>query len=180
MYCYKCGAKVADDATFCETCGARLKTTHAATSAVVEQAVKEHEAEQSTATSPQTMSTASTQDDTISPKSRLVASLFCFFLGGLGVHDFYLGKKVLGLVKIILLVVALIGAGVYVGAFAKVADRVASGGSVPITDGMMIGVILMGIPIIILSIWILVDFIIILAGSAKDKQGKKVKNWMDK
>ena len=180
MYCYKCGAKVADDATFCETCGARLKTTHAATSAVVEQAVKEHEAEQSTATSPQTMSTASIQDDTISPKSRLVASLFCFLFGGLGVHDFYLGKKVLGLVKIILLVVALIGAGVYVGAFAKVADRVASGGSVPITDGMRIGVILMGIPIIILSIWILVDFITILAGSAKDKQDKKVKNWMDK
>ncbi len=40
MYCYKCGAKVADDATFCETCGARLKTTHVATSAVVEKPLK--------------------------------------------------------------------------------------------------------------------------------------------
>jgi TM2 domain-containing membrane protein YozV len=28
----------------------------------------------------------------ISPKSRLVAALLCFFLGTLGVHRFYLGK----------------------------------------------------------------------------------------
>lgn len=28
----------------------------------------------------------------ISPKSRLVVTLFAFFLGGLGVHRFYLGK----------------------------------------------------------------------------------------
>lgn len=28
----------------------------------------------------------------ISPKSKIVAALLCFFLGGLGVHRFYVGK----------------------------------------------------------------------------------------
>ncbi len=28
----------------------------------------------------------------VSPKSKLVAALLCFFLGGLGVHRFYVGK----------------------------------------------------------------------------------------
>lgn len=31
-------------------------------------------------------------DKTASPKSRLVATLLCFFLGGLGIHRFYVGK----------------------------------------------------------------------------------------
>lgn len=28
----------------------------------------------------------------VSPKSKLAAALLCFFLGGLGVHRFYVGK----------------------------------------------------------------------------------------
>ncbi|HOP65903.1 MAG TPA: TM2 domain-containing protein [Bacilli bacterium] len=32
------------------------------------------------------------EDNNISPKSRLIAFLFCTFLGGLGVHRFYVGK----------------------------------------------------------------------------------------
>lgn len=28
----------------------------------------------------------------VSPKSKLVAALLCFFLGGLGIHRFYAGK----------------------------------------------------------------------------------------
>ncbi|MBQ3755018.1 MAG: TM2 domain-containing protein, partial [Clostridia bacterium] len=31
-------------------------------------------------------------DKATSPKSRLVATLLCFFLGGLGIHRFYVGK----------------------------------------------------------------------------------------
>jgi len=31
-------------------------------------------------------------DNKISPKSRLIALLLCFFLGWLGVHRFYVGK----------------------------------------------------------------------------------------
>lgn len=31
-------------------------------------------------------------DPFVSPKSRLIALLLCFFLGGLGIHRFYVGK----------------------------------------------------------------------------------------
>ncbi len=36
--------------------------------------------------------------NTSSDKSRLVALLFCIFLGGLGIHRFYVGKVGTGLV----------------------------------------------------------------------------------
>jgi TM2 domain-containing membrane protein YozV len=68
-----------------------------------------------------------------SDKKRLVAFLLCFFLGGLGVHRFYVGKVGTGIAQILTL-----------------------GG---------------------LGIWVLIDFIMILAGSFKDKEGNTVKNW---
>ena len=69
----------------------------------------------------------------ISPKSRLAVTLFAFFLGGLGVHRFYLGK---------------IGTGI--------AMLLTLGG---------------------LGIWTLVDFIMAVAGTMKDKEGKPIKDW---
>lgn len=35
-------------------------------------------------------------------KSKLAATLLCFFLGGFGIHDFYLGYTKNGIIKIIL------------------------------------------------------------------------------
>jgi len=37
----------------------------------------------------------------ISPKSRLVVTLLAYFLGSLGIHRFYLGKIVTGIVMLI-------------------------------------------------------------------------------
>jgi len=37
----------------------------------------------------------------ISPKSRLVALLLCFFLGALGVHRFYVGKVGTGILELL-------------------------------------------------------------------------------
>ena len=37
----------------------------------------------------------------ISPKSRLVVTLLSFFLGSLGIHRFYLGKIVTGILMLI-------------------------------------------------------------------------------
>lgn len=48
--------------------------------------------------------------DQISPSSRLVALLLCIFLGGLGIHRFYVGKIGTG----ILMIVTLGGLGIWV------------------------------------------------------------------
>ena len=48
--------------------------------------------------------------ESVSPKSRTVAALLCFFLGGLGIHRFYVGKVGTG----ILMIVTLGGLGIWV------------------------------------------------------------------
>ena len=40
-------------------------------------------------------------DGAVSPKSRLVALLLCFFLGVLGIHRFYVGKTGTGIIWIL-------------------------------------------------------------------------------
>jgi TM2 domain-containing membrane protein YozV len=49
-------------------------------------------------------------DSEISPRSRLVAFLLCFLLGGIGVHRFYVGKVGTG----ILMILTLGGLGIWV------------------------------------------------------------------
>jgi len=70
----------------------------------------------------------------VSEKSRLAAALLAFFLGGLGIHRFYVGK---------------IGTGI----------------AIILTLGGFFG------------IWPLIDFIMILIGSFRDKAGKVLMNW---
>ena len=69
----------------------------------------------------------------ISPKSRLAATLLCFFLGVIGVHRFYVGKVGTGILQILTL-----------------------GG---------------------VGIWVLIDFIMIVVGSFRDKQGLLLETW---
>ena len=64
----------------------------------------------------------------MSDKKMVPAALLCFFLGGLGVHRFYVGKVGTGILMIFTL-----------------------GG---------------------LGIWLIIDFVMILTGSFKDKEGK--------
>jgi len=69
----------------------------------------------------------------VSPKSRTVASVLCFFFGVIGIHRFYVGKTGTGIAMIFTL-----------------------GG---------------------LGIWALIDLIMLLIGSFRDKEGLLVSTW---
>ncbi|ASG65381.1 TM2 domain-containing protein [Idiomarina sp. X4] len=68
----------------------------------------------------------------VSPHSRVVLAIVCFFLGSLGIHRFVVGK---------------VGTG-----------------------------ILMLLTLGFLGLWTLIDFIVILVGGFRDKQGRLVRN----
>lgn len=84
-YCRKCGKVISEDAKFCPSCGqncddismgGQQPTPHSPTIVYVQapQHVYVHKIE----------------------KSKGVALLLCFFLGGLGIHQFYLGNTIQG------------------------------------------------------------------------------------
>ena len=86
-----------------------------------------------------------------SNSSMIVAALLCFFLGGFGAHRFYAGRITSGILMLVILIVTAVIA--------------------------MIPVINLVSPVLalILSVWVLVDFIRILIGSFKDGQGLSLK-----
>lgn len=71
MFCKKCGAQIEDNSDFCPKCGCKLNE-----------------------------SASKAPDPSVSPKSRLVAALLCFFFGAIGVHRFYCGKTGTGIAMI--------------------------------------------------------------------------------
>lgn len=72
MYCSKCGTEIDSEAIICPKCGCPTKN---------------YDQPQQ----PQQVVQYAARDDA-SPKSRTVALVLAIFLGGLGVHRFYLGK----------------------------------------------------------------------------------------
>lgn len=74
MFCYKCGAQIDDQAVVCPKCGCPTKNYQ------------------------QPSGSAYRRAGSSSSKSRLVALLLAIFLGGFGVHRFYLGKVGTGVV----------------------------------------------------------------------------------
>jgi len=73
-------------------------------------------------------------------RSKVIALLLAFFLGSFGAHNFYLGRKGIGLTQLILTIV-----------------------------GYALVVVLIGfLPLAIVGIWILVDMIQILITSESD------------
>jgi TM2 domain-containing membrane protein YozV len=83
----------------------------------------------------------------ISPKSKTAAALLAFFLGQLGIHRFYAGKVGTGIVMLLLTIIGYATIAFVVGFFVLAA----------------------------VGIWILVDFIMILMGKFKDKNGLLIK-----
>ena len=87
----------------------------------------------------------------ISPKSRLTTVLLTCFLGIFGTHRFYIGKTRTATVMLILSILYLATVRLW---------------------GMI-----MVIPLAVVGLWALIDFIFAVSGIMKDKEGKLIKNW---
>ncbi len=84
-----------------------------------------------------------------SQQSKVTLAVVCFFLGGLGIHRFMVGKVGTGIVMLLINILSII--------------------SLPFTFGLgIIGIIF------IITPWVLIDFIVILTGNFKDKAGCKI------
>jgi len=151
MFCRNCGKELVGTPEICTSCGARPMAANSFCSNC------------GAATTPLTeicmkcgarvakagsTTTAAPAGD-VSAKSRMVAMLLALFLGQLGIHRFYLGKIGTG---VVMLVLTIIGYA---------------------TVWLIIGFI----PLAVVWVWNLIDFIMILAGSMKDKEGKTVQTW---
>ncbi len=75
-FCKYCGTEIKGDTNFCDNCGANLK--------------------EETPVSP-----AVPKNTNPNAKSRIVAGLLGIFLGGWGVHNFYLGNNSKGAIQIV-------------------------------------------------------------------------------
>ncbi len=102
-------------------------------------------------------------------KSKIVAALLAFFLGGFGVHSFYMGNKKKGFIQlgatVLGIILLIVGATKTVSAVAAVGTTAAVSASV--SPLLIIGaVLLFGV-----SIWAFVDFIRILTGGLAPEEG---------
>ena len=82
--CIKCGVKVGDGTTFCANCGNPVSDPNA------EYCLQCGVAHKKTSGS-----------DYLGGKDKITIALICFFLGGLGIHNFMMGETKKGIVKIV-------------------------------------------------------------------------------
>ena len=123
-FCIHCGRQITDDTAFCPYCGEK------------QTGMPNHDGQFGFGGANNWQSTYF-----VSPKSKVVTALLCFFLGGLGIHRFYVGKISSGLAMMFLTVFGFV----------------------------------LYLPLIVVGIWSLVDFIIIICGYFKDGQGLLIK-----
>lgn len=100
MFCPSCGNNIDDSAKFCKSCGAK---TDAA--AVAPQTSPQQQYHQ-----PQSHYQQPPIGQPAEGKDWLITLLLCIFLGGLGVHRFYAGHTITG----ILMLVTAGGCGIWV------------------------------------------------------------------
>lgn len=91
MFCPNCGSQNPDDANNCSNCGAVLNST--------------------TYEAPNGNQFNNAMPNNGEQKSKLVAGLFGIFLGGFGVHNFYLGYNRNAIIQVCLTAAAIISCG---------------------------------------------------------------------
>jgi TM2 domain-containing membrane protein YozV len=113
----------------------------------------------------------------VSPKSRLTATLLAVFLGVFGAHRIYLEKMPSAVVMLILGISGSSILGIMLSVrFDAVAPRVL----VPPPFGIGVvgtGIVAAIIVFAVAGVWAFVDFIFIVSGKMKDRDGKPVKKW---
>ena len=146
--CLNCGAKPSAGCNFCPACGAQ---TVPQDNACLKCGAK----------------LANAVAEEISSKSRLATTLLASLVGAFGAHRFYLRK--MGTATIMLLL-GIFGIVSYVLSLAILGHR---------TFPMWVGiVILVGlISLLAVAIWALVDFVFVVPGRMKDKEGEPIKKW---
>lgn len=88
-FCSNCGKEVNENAVICVSCGCSLENRNNSVNVTI-----------------------NNNTNMVSPKSRLVAFLLCTFLGGLGIHRFYVGKVGTGILW--LLTLGIFGIGTFI------------------------------------------------------------------
>ena len=84
MFCTSCGKQIAGGVKFCPECGAVQNAQNVQAPAL-----------------PAGTKARAPSGNNESPKSRTVAAILAFFLGGLGIHRFYVGKVGTGILQIL-------------------------------------------------------------------------------
>ena len=82
--CLKCGVKTGEGNAYCSNCGASV-SPEAAVCLSCGVAIKK----------------AAAAGGDLDGKDKIVIALVCFFLGGLGIHNFMMGETKKGIVKIV-------------------------------------------------------------------------------
>ena len=106
MKCPSCGRETQDQTKYCGFCGTEMNKPSSKKEKPIEPEVmneKDVKRDQSQSSNPQT-----------EPKSKLVAGLLGIFVGGLGIHNFYLGYTNRGVTQLLL---ATVGYLIIIGPF---------------------------------------------------------------
>lgn len=112
---------------------------------------------------------------TVSSNSRLVAFLLCTFAGFVGAHNFYVGRTVRGIIQLVLMIGGFILYGVAIVTLTTLPTKLDNGADVEIA--LIVGILLSLVPVLVGSMWIFIDWIMVLAGAFKDKNKRPLKNW---
>ena len=111
MRCPSCGASV--NSAFCEYCGAKMPVERVETQSIHADSVVVNNyyypnpqrltRSMGTENAGQPVGLDAAFTPAVSPKSRLIALLLCFFLGVFGAHRFYAGRYLMGAVYLLTL-----------------------------------------------------------------------------
>ena len=109
MYCAHCGKEIKDDAAFCPECGAAVyKKEGEAAPAAPEDGNFNAAFDAGPAPMPDpnyAQGSPNPQPQKKSSRSKIAAGLLGIFLGGWGIHNFYLGKTSMGVIQIVVTLV---------------------------------------------------------------------------